>query len=101
MVDERVLAPIRRFWDKARCEAVYGRLFEASLQRLDDVTVIIGKNEGESGASAQIVVTKDDYLSWMAALEQRLKEFDAAESGETDAAPGTIHMDFGCRYMRT
>ena len=101
MADHRLLAGIRRYWSRERCDSVYKQIFEANLARLEDVTVIIGKSTGEDSASGQVVVSREDYLMWMEALEIRLKELEAAEAGESPVTEGTQHLEFNHRYVRT
>lgn len=97
--DERLLAPVRRFWSKAEVETAYRSIFDAYNARLDKVTVIVGKsNEGES-AQGQVVVNGEDYLKWMEALEQRLQEIAAEENGGGRTF-GTEMVNFGAGYAR-
>lgn len=102
MADERLLAPIRRFFaDKDAVMSAYQAIFEAYSARLSKVTVIVQKsNEGES-ASGQVVVNGEDYLRWMEALEARLKEIEAEAGGEGPLLEGTEHVDFSRRYVRS
>ena len=101
MADERILAPIRRFWSKAEVETAYKKVFAASNSRLDEVTVIIGKSTGEDSANAQVVVGREDYLAFMDACEVRLKEYESEEGGENPAMQDTRHVQFCGRYLRT
>lgn len=100
MVDERLIAPIRRFWTQEEVTTAYQRIFSAYSARLDSVTVIIGKSSESESAQAQVVISKDDYLQWMDALELRLTEYEAAAS---DLGPisETEHINFASRYTRT
>lgn len=100
MADERLLAPIRRFWTKEQAEDAYQKIFEAYSARLDSVTVIVGKNSESESAQAQVVIGKEDYLQWMDALETRLQELDAEDAGEGPLCE-TEHVNFRARYTRT
>jgi hypothetical protein len=101
MLDERLMAPIRRWWTRAEVETAYQRIFAAYSDRLTKKVVIVSKsNEGES-AQSQLVVEKADYLDWMESLEARLSEFDADAAGEGPLLEGTEHVDFSRRYART
>ena len=100
MVDERLLAPIRRFWTQEQVETAYQKIFDAYSTRLDEVTVIVGKGSESENAQAQVVITSSDYLQWMDALETRLQEIDDAAA---DLAPVSTpeHVNFNARYTRT
>lgn len=100
MADERLLAPIRRFWTHEQAEAAYLKIFEAYSSRLDSVTVIVGKSSESESAQAQVVVNAADYLVWMEALETRLQELEAEAAGVSVTHP-TEHVNFGVRYTRT
>lgn len=100
MVDERLLAPIRRFWSKDEVTTAYQKIFAAYAARLDSVTVIVGKNSESEGAQAQVVIVSDDYLKWMAALEFRLAELEAADAG-VGPILDTEHVNFSQRFTTT
>jgi hypothetical protein len=101
MADERLLAPVRRFWTDAEVTSAYEAIFRAYHSRLEKVTVIIGKGTEGDSASAQVVVNAEDYLRWMDALETRLQEIEAAAAGETGGPSDTTHADFCNRYVST
>lgn len=70
MADERYLVPIRRFW--ATEEVVrenYEKIFSASSQRLEKVTVIIGNGTEADSVSGQVVLPREDYDQCMEACE--------------------------------
>lgn len=101
MADERLLAPIRRFWNKLEVRDAYQAIFAAYTARLEKVTVIISKaTEGDS-ATGQVVIAGEDYLRWMDALETRMLELDAEEAGESTTLHNTDHANFGSRYVST
>ncbi len=100
MADERLLAPIRRFWTKTQVEEAYQKIFEAYSGRLESVTVIVGKSSESESAQAQVVVSSEDYLRWMDALEARLEELEAEEAGHGPLVE-TEHVNFGARFTRT
>jgi hypothetical protein len=101
MPDERLLAPIRRFWTPLEVEVAYKAIFSAFHSRLEKVTVIISKaTEGDS-ATGEVVIAEGDYLRWMDALEARLNEVADAEAGTSAEAPGTDHVNFAQRYLST
>ena len=99
MVDERLLAAIRRFWTQLQVEEAYQKIFAAYSARLDSVTVIVGKSSEAESAQAQVVINGSDYLEWMAALEMRLQEMADAASG-TGPLVATEHVNFGNRRTR-
>lgn len=100
MADDRLIAPIRRFWTQAQVEEAYQKIFAAYSARLDSVTVIIGKSSESESAQAQVVISGTDYLVWMEALELRMQELDAEAAGEGPICQ-TEHTNFGNRYTRT
>ena len=100
MADERLLAPIRRFWTQAQVDEAYQKIFAAYSARLDSVTVIVGKSSESESAQAQVVIAGSDYLQWMDALELRLQELEAAAAGHGPMS-ATEHANFGNRYTRT
>lgn len=101
MADERLLAPIRRFWTDEQVETAYEAIFTAYNARREKVTVIIGKGTEGDSASAQVVVNGEDYLRWMDALESRMKEIEDAADDVTASLEGTEHVNFGNRYAST
>jgi hypothetical protein len=101
MPDERLLAPIRRFWTPMEVEAAYKAIFSAFHSRLEKVTVIISKSTEGDSASGEVVIAEGDYLRWMDALEARLNEVADSEAGTIAAPEGTNHMNFGNRYLST
>lgn len=84
---------------KEQIEAAYQKIWEANLGQLDSVTVIVGKSSESESATAQVMVTRADYLETMAAMEARLVELENAASGTSESP--TEHVNFGCRYTRT
>lgn len=100
MADERLLAPIRRFWTTEEVTSAYQRIFAAYTSRLDSVTVIVGKSSESESAQAQVVIVGDDYLRWMDALEYRLAEIEAA-AASLGPINTTEHVNFGHRHIRT
>lgn len=100
MVDERLLAAIRRFWTEWEVQEAYAKIFRAYSARLDSVTVIVGKSSESESAQGQVVISGTDYLEWMAALEHRLQEQTDAADG-VSASSDTEHVNFGRRYTRT
>ena len=100
MVDERLLAPIRRFWSEEEVGTAYQRIFAAYSSRLDSVTVIVAKASESESAQGQVVVNATDYLQWMEALEFRLQEL-ADETAELAPIATPEHVHFGRRYTRT
>ncbi len=99
MPDERLLAPIRRFWTSEQVETAYQTIFAAYNSRLENVTVIIGKGTEGDSASAQVVVNGEDYLRWMDALESRLQELENTDAGITAELQNTGHANFGNRFL--
>jgi hypothetical protein len=101
MADERLLAPIRRFWTRNEVEIAYSAIFSAYHGRLENVTVIISKSSEGDSATGQLVIANEDYLRWMDALETRMQEIEAADEGVTATLEGTGHVNFGNRYATT
>lgn len=101
MADERLLAPIRRFWSQTEVTDAYAAIFQAYHGRVDTVTIIISKSSESDSATGQIVISNEDYLRWMDALETRLVELEAADAGVTTTLEGTGHVNFGNRYATT
>lgn len=101
MADERLLAPIRRFWTQEQCTAAYESIFTAFNARIENVTVIVSKSTDGDSASGQLVVSASDYLTWMDALETRLRELENENSGVTAELEGTTHTNFGNRILST
>jgi hypothetical protein len=100
MADERLLAPIRRFWSQSEVEEAYAKIFAAYGARLDSVTVIVGKSSEAESAQGQVVIEGSDYLVWMEALEFRLSELESSDTG-VGPVVATEHVNFGRRYTRT
>ena len=101
MPDERLLAPIRRFWTTLEVEVAYEEIFKAFYSRLEKVTVIISKSTEGDSASGEVVISEGDYLRWMDALEARLGEVANAEAGTIAAPQGSDHVNFSKRYLST
>lgn len=101
MLDDVLLRAIRRFWSETEVSAAYERIFAAYSARVDSVVVITNKSTDGDTAAGQIVVHKDDYRDWMAALEQRLEEFSAQASGAGTTFTGTEHVEFCHRTTST
>lgn len=98
MPDERILAPIRRFWTDEQVEAHYQTIFAAYHSRLAEVTVIIGKGTEGDSASAQVVIGASDYEKWLEALEARMVEIENTAAGITTELTPTGHVNFGNRF---
>lgn len=85
---------------KEQIEAAYLKIWEANLGQLDSVTVIVGKSSESESAQGQVIVSRQDYLETMAAMEARLQELETAAAGEGPLAPSE-HVNFGSRFTRT
>lgn len=95
MADTRMINAMKRFSSIEQVEENYQAIFNAYSQRLSDVTVITGKStEGES-AQAQVVVNREDFLEWMEACEEILKE------DEGTATEGPVHVSHLNRFTTT
>jgi len=102
MLDDVLLAEIRRAYPTAgEVDAVRAEIFAAWKNRLDKVTIIIGKGNESSSASGQVVVNASDYRDWLEALQAWAAELAATEDGTGALHPGTEHVNFGARYIRT
>lgn len=101
MTDDTLLAAIKRFWTDEEVEAAYETILAAYMNRVEKVVVITGKTTDSDSANAQVVVTADDYKEWLATLEARMKEIEAAEAGDGTTFPGTEHVTFSSRYLTT
>lgn len=99
MADERILAPIRRFWTDLQVRTAYQTIFQAYHARLAEVTVIIGKGTEGDSASAQVVISATDYEKWLEACEARMVELENACSGITAELKHTGHANFGARFL--
>jgi hypothetical protein len=99
--DERLIAAMRRFWTKQQVEDAYQQLFTADFSKVKKLTVIVSKSAEGDGASAQVVVTAEDRLTWLDAFEARLQELEAEESGKPSLIPGATMIDFSSRYTET
>jgi transketolase N-terminal domain/subunit len=97
MADERILAPIRRFWSDSTVATNYQAIFAAYHSRLEEVTVIIQKGTEGDSASAQVVIQSADYEKWMQALEARMVEIENTTDGITAELEQTGHVNFGNR----
>lgn len=98
MPDERILAPIRRFWTDLEVRTAYQAIFQAYHGRIAEVTVIIGKSAEGDSASAQVVISSADYEKWLEACEARMTELENACSGITAELTQTGHVNFGNRF---
>ena len=100
MADERILSAIRRFWTtRETVLEKYLELFNADWSKVKKMTLIVGKaTEGES-ANAQVVVTAEERLAWIDALETRLQEMDAEAAGHRGLVPGSTSVDFSQRIL--
>lgn len=101
MADERLLAPIRRFWSDDQVAVNYEAIFRAYHARLEKVTIITQKGNDGENATAQVVIQSADYEKWLEALEARSQEIDDAAGGEKPLLPGVEHVDFSRRNVRT
>lgn len=101
MADERLLAPIRRFWTDEEVETNYAAIFAAFISKLEKVTIIISKGTEGDQAGAQVWVQKSDYLEYLDALETRMKEIENEAEGVTAENTTTRHVNFGCKTLQT
>ena len=101
MADERILAPIRRFWNEAQLDAAYEAIFTAYHGRIAEVTVIVGKASDGDSATGQIIIAAADYEKWLDACEARKLEYEATAAGVTSGPTAATHADFGSRYLST
>ena len=101
MIDDILLSAIKRFWNAEKVETTYSTILDAYLNRLEKVTVIVSKaTEGDS-ASAQVIVSAQDYREWMETLEARLAELEAEAAGTGSTHPGTEHVIHSNRFVST
>lgn len=99
MVNQTLLTALRRLRTREWCEATYETVLTAYSSRLEKVTIITSKaSEGDS-ASGQIVIGAGDYEEWMATLEARLAEYEAADDGNQPVHTGSEAPDFSRRYL--
>lgn len=101
MTSDVLLQAIRIEYDDAEVSAAHTAIFNAWRNRLDKVTIIVGKGNESSSASGQVVVQAADYEMWLAALQQRLREIAAGGDGTGTLHEGTEHVSFARRYLRT
>ena len=101
MLDDVLLKAIRRFWDAQKVETTYASILDAYLNRIEKITVIVGKaTEGDS-ASGQVVIQQQDYREWMETLEARLEELNAAATGTGTTHPNVEHVIHSNRFVST
>jgi len=102
MADERILAAIRRFFEsKEAVLAAYQAVWQAWSAGFSNPVTITGKSSGEDSANGELVVRPDQFVTYMDALEARMKEYEAEEAGEGATLENVRHTDFGCRFVRT
>ncbi len=101
MTSDVLLAAIRIEYTDAQVAEAHSAIFTAWRNRIDKVTIIVGKGNESSSASGQVVVNAADYEMWLAALQQRLREIEAAAGTTGTLHEGTEHVSFAARYIRT
>jgi hypothetical protein len=102
MLDDVLLAEIRRAYPfKEEVDSVRSAIFQAWKNRLDKVTIIVGKGNESSSASGQVVVAASDYRDWLEALQAWSAELEAPAAGTGNALSHTEHVSFANRYIRT
>jgi len=102
MLDDVLLAEIRRAYPTAAAvDTVRSEIFAAWKNRLDKVTIIVGKGNESSSASGQVVISAADYRDWLEALQAWAAELAATAAGTGNALGGTEHVSFANRYIRT
>lgn len=99
MVNSTLLTAIRRLRTQDWCESTYETVLAAYSSRLEKVTIITSKSSESDSAAGQIVIGAADYDMWMATLEARLAEYEAADDGENPTHPGSEAPDFSVRYL--
>ena len=101
MIDAILLTAIRRFWTTAEVTSRYETILTAYLNRVEKITIIVGKTTGDDSANAQVVIAREDYREWLATLEARLAETEAAAAGTGTTHPDTEHVVHNNRYVAT
>ena len=101
MTSDVLLAAIRIEYTDAQVSEAHAAIFTAFRNRLDKVTIIVGKGNESSSASGQVVVNAADYEMWLAALQQRLREIAASSDATGTLHEGTEHVSFSRRFIRT
>jgi hypothetical protein len=101
MIDDVLLTAIRRFWTTAEVSTRYETILAAYLNRVEKVTIIVGKTTGDDSANAQVVIAREDYREWLATLEARLSETEAEVAGTGTTHSGTEHVVHNNRYVST
>lgn len=100
-MDDRLLNGVRRFWSKARVEAVYEQVLEAySNAATREVAITQAGFDGQN-TSGQLVLDRDGMAAWMDVLEARLEELAAEAAGESPLATGSPITNFNNRYVGT
>lgn len=101
MIDDVLLTAIRRFWTTEEVASRYETILAAYLNRVEKVTIIVGKTTGDDSANAQVVIAREDYREWLATLEARTAEIEAAAAGTGTTHPGVEHVTFSNRFVST
>lgn len=101
MIDDILLTAIRRFWTTAEVSSRYETILAAYLNRVEKITIIVGKTTGDDSANAQVVIAREDYREWLATLEARLAETEAAAGGAALVHPNTEHVTHSNRFVAT
>lgn len=101
MIDDILLTAIRRFWPSEKVVTTYETILSAYLNRVEKVVIIIGKTTGDDSANAQVVIAREDYREWLATLEARTAELEAAATGTGTTHPGVEHVIHSNRYVST
>jgi hypothetical protein len=101
MIDDVLLTAIRRFWTSAEVASRYETILSAYLNRVEKITIIVGKTTGDDSANAQVVIAREDYREWLATLESRMTEIEASAAGTGTTHPGTEHVIFSNRFVST
>ena len=96
MDDERLLAAVRRFMNRAQVEETYQQVFQAYADSTcESVAITSMQFDGQAG-TGQYVLDREAMRQWMAILEARLNEMDQVP---TDL--GSPTMNFSTRILGT
>lgn len=101
MADERLLAAVRRFWNRAQCESAYAAVLAAYSNAATLEVSITGTSFDGQSASGQFVLDRPSMAAWMDVLESRLAELDAAASGLPEMVSGSPFTNFSTRIVGT
>jgi hypothetical protein len=102
VVDERLLAGVRRYWSQVDIETAYQAVLQAYASNLTKEVVITGTLFDGQSASGQFVLDRAAMAGWLDVLEYRLQEIEADAAGDAPIGnPDAPSADFSRRRLGT